>query len=138
VVRVHAARDEWRAMVGDKRDIAAGVAASILFLAFWLVGGPGPKYEEGVAALFVGLCIWLVGAIASILRPRLLINPVLYPGLWFAGSLCSRGQIVSLYDYAYFTERAFGVRAQWVGIGVYTLLVINAVSLGFRIRSKGG
>ncbi len=113
-------------------DIVLGVGTTCLFLGFWLVGGPGPKYEEHTGAMGMAAVVGAVGGIASIARPRPILNPLLHSGLWFLAFLASWGQIAYKYDYACLNMVVLGfgfscVASLWGG-----LLLVNLLALAVR------
>lgn len=110
-------------------DVIVGVTVVSVLLSLWILGGPGQKYEEWFGAMFFAFVTGVVGALISLVRPRILLNPLLYSGLWFLGCAVSWGQIAAEYGYSYFKGKVYVAAVECAFMLFMALLLVNGVSV---------
>ena len=90
-----------------KAGTLIGTVVAAAFVLLWMVGGPGPKYEEQFGAVLLAIAVALCGAVAAALDPRPLLAPALFAAIWSLGYLVMWIQIAVTYDYSFWKLEPF-------------------------------
>src|SRR5688572_25651808 len=110
---------------------------AIVVVVFWIVGGPGRKYDEGVGIVFMGMVLSVIAILASLRAPSRVFNAVFYPLIFGIGYASTNLHIEVKYGYETFRKFWLVQGAKAIGIGGVVLVVINLVMLLLTQRLVG-
>jgi hypothetical protein len=103
--------------------------AAIVIVAFWVIGGPGRKYDEGVGIMFMGMVLSAIALGASLRAPSRVFNAVFYPLIFGLGYAKTNLHVELKYGYETFREFWLVQGAKMIGIGFVVLAVVNLLML---------
>jgi len=111
-------RDGTEGYFRPLRRLHAGLG--ILFVALWVIRGPGPRGEEGFGVLAMVVLLSVVALSAAALSPSPWFNALLYPGLF------ATGFAITAYHVAFLHGDPFD--PQWLGWALLSFVAGGAIS----------
>lgn len=118
-------------MVADFVWFMCAISAFIVIV-FWLLVGPGRRGDEGMLCMLVVGLLAVPTGLATLARPSLLWNTLLYPGLFLAGYVATWAHVASMYDYSFWKLQPLATGLWWTARGMAMVLAANVLSMGLR------